>query len=457
MKITGVEQHYILQSRWPAIKAKIDKINARLLAEHAPELNIQVSEPEFRKSGSNKVGGIMSVVRVDISRVVDAPIGKIELLAETKVDLKMLKNPISSPIELLARTTVDADSELMLHTTYTTLSNEEEELITGSRKDPCFCDHCQTDRPRIYIYTVRTDEGIKRVGSGCLETFSGFKMQNWQKAYASVNKLLDDAQVISFSEAPLHVVVPVDLLLCEAIETIQARGYSSGYSGEISTGMEAFEELRLKLIESDTLDIPYPEATRAKAKLVKDFIIDSELSPATRANDYYRNLRLLLNFGYATVRQAGLLTSGVISQEKEAERLKEIAKKSVLGNEQFGAEGDKVLLKNLRVDDVYPKETQYGWVTKITMYDEENRMFFWQASGQKDIKKGEIVNLAGTLKEPERYYSNKYEKDMVKNVLTRCTFHTLEEIEELAKKPAPKAKAKRAKSTSQQSHSPAPF
>jgi hypothetical protein len=453
MKITGVEQHYILQSRWPSIKAKIDKINARLKADHAPELNIQVSDPEFRKSGKDGSGDMMSLVKVDISRVVDAPIGKVELLAETKVDLKLLKNPI----DLLAKTTIDVDSELMLHTTYTKLSTEEEEHITGARKDPCFCDHCQTDRPRIYIYTVRTDEGIKRVGSGCLETFSGFKMQNWQKAYASALKLLDDAQQISFSDAPLHVVVPVDLLLCEAIETIQARGYRSGYAGEISTGMEAFEELRLKLIASDTLDIPYPQATREKAKVVKDFIIDSELDPAKKVNDYYRNLRLLMNFGYATVRQAGLLTSGVISQEKEAARLAEIAAKSVLGNEKFGACGDKVLLKNLRVDYVEPKETIHGMSTRITMYDDANRMFFWQASGVKDIKKGEIVNLAGTLKEPQEFYSPRLEKQMVKNVLTRCTFHTLEEIEELANKPAPKAKVKRTKVLSQESAEPAPF
>ena len=457
MKITGVEQHYILQSRWPAIKAKIDKINARLKAEHAPELNIQVSEPEFRKSGADKIGGLMSVVRVDISRVVDAPIGKVELLAETKVDLKLLKNPIKNPIELLARTTVDADSELMLHTTYTTLSSEEEELITGSRKDPCFCDHCQTDRPRIYIYTVRTDEGIKRVGSGCLETFSGFKMQNWQKAYASVNKLLDDAQEISFSDAPLHVVVPVDLLLCEAIETIQARGYRSGYAGEISTGVEAFEELRLKLIASETLDIPYPEATRAKAKEVKDFIIDSELNPAKRANDYYRNLRLLLSFGYATVRQAGLLTSGVISQEKEAAQELERKKHAGVANEFYGKAGDKVLLKNLVVDDVYPSFGKFGPKTKVTMYDEQKRMFVWEASGHKDIEKGSIVNVAGILKEPETFYSGKLAKEMCKNVIKNCTFHTLEEIEELANKPAPKARVKRTKAAPELSESPAPF
>jgi hypothetical protein len=439
MKITGVEQHYILHSRWSGIKAKIDKINAKLRADHAPELNIQVSEPEFRKTGRDGNGDIMSMVKVDISRVVDAPIGRIELLAETKVDIHKIAQ--NKEIELLAETTIDPDTDLMLHTTYTTLTQEEEQLITGHRKDACFCDHCQTSRPRIYIYTVRTQEGIIRVGSGCLETFSGFKMQNWQKAYASALKLLDEAQSISFTDAPLHAVVPVQLLLCEAIETIDSRGYRSGYAGEISTGMEAFEDLRIKLIDANSMTLQYPQATLDKAKKVTDFIIDSELTPEKRVSDYYRNLRLLMNYGHATVRQAGLLASSVIALAKEEAQEAERKKSAGLANELFGKEGDKVILKNLRIDDVYPRPSKYGGVsTRISMYDEENRLFVWEASGEKDCKVGDIVNVAGTMKEPQKFYSHKHGKDMLKNVITRCTFHTLEELEELAKKPAPKTK-----------------
>jgi hypothetical protein len=87
------------------------------------------------------------------------------------------------------------------------------------------------------------------------------------------------------------------------------------------------------------------------------------------------------------------------------------------------------------------------------MYDEENRLFVWEASGLKDIKVGETVNVAGTMKAPDKFYSQKHGKEMVKNVITRCTFHTLEELEELAKKPAPKAK----KAKAALEESPAPF
>jgi hypothetical protein len=121
------------------------------------------------------------------------------------------------------------------------------------------------------------------------------------------------------------------------------------------------------------------------------------------------------------------------------------AKGTNLANEHFGTEGERIPLKNLQVASAYADEGRYGWQTKITFYDEKNRLFEWNAAGRIDLKAGETVHLVGTLGKHETFESKKYEKIMYKNTLKRCKFHSLEEIDEIIEKgknPKPKRRAK---------------
>lgn len=430
MRNRDFDHSYILQNRMPALQAKIDKINEKLKSAMAPLIVMTVSGPEIRRYDA-KQGDYMSVMRVDLSRELQAPIGKIELLAATKID---------------------PTTQFMEHRTFTKLTPEENDKIRNPLA-PCLCDHCETNRLRVNIYTLKTSEGVKRVGSGCLDNFTGFKMIRWQEAYSSAVKAVEEAEQITFTDAAEHTVIPVETFLCEAIDQIAQSGYQSGYNGSYSTGMETFAVLRAKLLEVDGPEISYSPQTKAKAAEIKAFIIDSELNPIKRANDYYSNLRGLLNFGYLTVRQSGLLSSSIVSHDKEMAQLKEQSLKSTLGNTFYGTEGEKVLLKSLRVDNAYSDPNSQWAKTKITMYDDQGHMFVWNASGFIEVKKESIVNISGTLTKHNAWESKRLGKTMYENTLKFCKFHTLEEIEELIATPV---KVKKPRKTKALEDSPSP-
>lgn len=413
MRNRDFDHYFILQDRMPTLQAKIDRLNEKLRSAGAPLIVLKVGAPEVRRTDLANNGDYMKVSKVEISREVLAPIGKIELLAATKID---------------------PTTQFMEHRTFTKLTRAEDEKVR-SPVAPCFCDHCETNRLRIYIYTLKTPEGVSRVGSGCLDSFAGFSMSKWQESYRAAIKAAEEIEEITFTAAEEHAVIPVDLFLREAVSQIEANGYKNGYSGGFHTGNETFTALRFKLKELEDGELSFTPETVKRANEVKKFIIDSQANPAKRVDDYYSNLRALVDFGYLTHRQSGLLASSVISYDKEFKLAQEQAKKAGMANEFYGQPKDKLLLKNLTVEGAYPKDTQWGTQTEIVMYDQENRLFKWKATGYFELKQGQTVHLSGTLSQHRQYTSNKYNKEMFENTVTRCKFHTLEEIDELLAAP----------------------
>lgn len=423
MRNRDFDHHYILQDRMPTLQSKIDKLNEKLKAAGAPLITLKLGEPEVRRIDPEGNGDYMPVRRVEVSREVLAPIGRIELLAATKID---------------------PTTQFMEHRTFTKLTRAEDEKVR-SPIAPCFCDHCETNRLRIYIYTLKTPEGVSRVGSGCLDSFAGFSMSKWQEAYKAAVKTVEEIEAITFTDAQEHTVIPVDLFLREAVVQIEANGYRNGYSGGYHTGGETFTVLRAKLKEIEDGEIEYSPQTVKKADEIKAFIISSQLNPVKRADDYYSNLRALLDFGHLTHRQAGLLASSVISHEKEMRQVQEQAKMAGVANAFYGSPKDKVKLKNLKVDGVYPKDGQWGPKTEIVMYDEQGHMFKWNATGLFDLKKGQTVHLTGTLAKHENWTSHKLGKEMFQNTVSHCKFHSLEEIEALIVTPVKVKKPRKAR------------
>lgn len=423
MRNRDFDHHFILQDRMPALQSKIDKLNEKLKAAGAPLIVLKIGAAEVKRIDPEGTGDYMPVRSVEVSRELLAPIGKIELLAATKIDLT---------------------TDFMEHRTFRKLTPAEDEKVRKPVSS-CFCDHCETNRLRIFMYTLKTAEGLSRVGSGCLDSFAGFSMSKWQEAYKTALKAVEDAGAITFTDAQEHTVIPVDLFIREAVSQIEKNGYQNGYAGGYHTGFETFTALRAKLKELEDGELVYAPHVVKKADEVKAFIINSQLNPVKRDDDYYSNLRALLDFGHLTSRQAGLLASSVISHEKEQRQIQEQAKMVGVANAFYGAPKDKVKLKNLIVDGAYQKDGQWGPKTEIVMYDDQGHMFKWNATGLFDLKKGQTVHLTGTLAKHENWTSHKHGKEMFQNTVSHCKFHTLEEIEELIATPAKVKKPRKAR------------
>lgn len=423
MRLKENEERFILESALPLLRAKIDKINEKLQTAKVPLISMTAGEPHIRKFRSGMFFGGLPVVKVELSRAVTAPIGEVKVLALTKVDNK---------------------TEFMEHKTFTKLTPEQDEKIRLPEA-PCLCEHCNRNQPRVYIYTLETPDGVKRVGSGCVEGYTGFNFKIWQAAYEKAVEAVDKYVEIDFAAVQAHSVLPVDAFMCEVALQTEKFGYQTRADHGISTGQESFSELTLKLDALEAGEYSYPREIIELVEKVKDFFRETEFDVAKRDIDYYANLRALMQFGHLTTRQASLLGSTIVHYQSQMAKKATVKAGQELGNEFFGTVKDRIPLKNLKVDSVWTDHGQFGLTTKITMFDDKNRMFVWKASGGFDVKSGDVVHLVGTIAKHETWYSKKLGKDMHENSLQRCKFHTLEEIDELisaANSPKAKRKAK---------------
>jgi len=433
MQLRNQEERYILVDRLQLLQQRIDKINEKLANSKAPLIQMTVSEPEIRRMNLGVGTRMLPVVKVALVRELTGPKGE---------------------VKMLALSTVDKTTQWMSHKTFTKLTPEQDEQVRLT-DTPCLCDHCGTNRIRIYMYTLETEDGIKRIGSGCVDEFAGLQIRGWQAAYQKAIESIEQFSEIDFSMADDHSVVPVMDYLKEAIMQINEIGYMTRTNHGRSTAAEAFTALGQKM-DLEGGSPSYPAATVDKASEVRDYILKSEADPSKRDEDYWKNLRSLIQFGHLTIRQASLLCSSVKSYESHLSKLQSVVEGAELANEYFGNKGERTPLKNLTISYIDPKyDGKFGPTTKITMYDEKNHLFEWRAAGLFDLKKGDVVHLVGTIDDQETFESKKYNKTMHKNILKRCKFHTLEEIDELieaAKNPKPKSRS-RAKQT-QEEHQP---
>lgn len=423
MILKDKEDRYVLESALPLLRTKIDKINEKLKTSKAPFIEMAVGEPHVRQFRSGFIFGSLPVVKVELSRAVNSPVGEVKVLALTKVDL---------------------DTEFMEHKTFVKLTPEQDIQIRMAQAS-CLCDHCGVNRRRVYIYSLDTPDGLKRVGSNCTEDFTGFNFKTWQAAYEKAVEAVDKYVEIDFSAVQANSVLPVDAFMCEAVLQIQKYGYQTRADHGVSTGQESFAALNLKFDSIESGEYAYPPDVVRLVENVKDFFRTTEYDLAKRDVDYYSNMRSLMQFGHLTTRQASLLGSTIAHYQGQMAKKVTVKAGQELGNEFFGTVKARIPLKNLKVDNVWAEHGQFGLTTKITMYDDKNRMFVWKASGGFDVKAGDVVHLVGTIAKHETWHSKKLGKDMLENSLQRCKFHTLEEIDELisaAKTPKTKRKSK---------------
>lgn len=422
MQIIHQQKRYVLQTRMPLLQQRIDAINEKLKAAKAPLIEMSITGPFVQRIHFGLYSRLLPVMKVELNRELDGPKGE---------------------VKVLALSTVDKTTQWMEHKTFTKLTPEQDMQVRLT-DTPCLCDHCGTNRIRVYMYTLETQDGIKRVGSGCVDEFAGLSIRSWQAAYAKAEESIEKYSEIDFSVVDDHSVVPVLEFLKESIMHVKEHGYLTFNESGRSSGFEAFQALGDRM-DAEGESPTYPPEVVAKAKAVRDHILTSAADPQRRDKDYWCNLISLVEYGHLTMRQSSLLCSSIKSYETHLKKLALPAQGAVIANEHVGTVGERIPLKNMRVTYVDPELGEYGWKTEITMYDEKNRLFKWNASGTFDLKAGDTVHLVGTIAKPKTFYSNKYEKTMFQNNLQRCKFHTLEEIDEIiekAKNPKPKRRVK---------------
>jgi hypothetical protein len=396
--------------------AHVSRLNDKLKANGAPILEYECSNTSILRYPD---GNLYPVIQVSLKRNLDAPVGQVELISMSKVNLV---------------------TEVMSHKTYRDLTKQER-LAVEHPAGACLCDHCETVRPRVYMYTLKTHEGIKRVGSGCLDKYTGLDYKRWIDAYQNATNEIDKLREMDFTEAVHHAVHPASTFLCEAIELIESTGFKPKSYGASCTGHIAFENLIAKSSDLNETIAEYSHQVSAKAREVLDFLLETEFDPKRSGSDYHNNMKLVAEFGYLTRDQAPLLASSVVAYHEHEIQKQKSLEQSHIGRLHIGASAEKVILEDLTVEYVQRREGRYGESTELRFLDQSGNLIKWKASGRKDLVAGEKINLKGTVADHEEWYSSKYSKLVACTKLKNCKI--LSDVDLKKAKETPEKKKRR--------------
>jgi hypothetical protein len=411
----------ILADRLPILLKKIARVNEKLKAGALPLIEVT---HEFNHITNVKVVGA-GTVKLPMARVLIA---------------REAPSAATGYVQLLAKTTIEASlgSAAMQHRTYGEITPEQRERIQNP-KEAGACDHCTSNRQRSYIFTLNTPGGTMRVGGGCLKDFMGFDMSRWTN---SLNEVIDEAERLShitFKEINEHEVIPVRMFLGEAIKHVATHGYRNRDSGYPTGGLTF--EICQALIDERESEMEEPEM-EDQVSAVIGYIKNSVNRPEDINKDYFVNLRTMLDVGYLTQNQANLIASSVASFHRFEADLAKKAANSTVGVNFIGTQKERLVLKDLRIEGVYPDHGQYGTTSKFTFIDADNNVYQWKASGFFEPEIGRVVTVQGTVKEHSTFFTKMYGKEVNCTVLTHCKFLTPEDVLALeSKKPRKKSAA----------------
>lgn len=337
------------------------------------------------------------------------------------------------------------------------------ELPTELRDCAPSCDHCKKNRRRIDTF-VLTDADTKliRVGRNCLADFVrdddvATALRLWS-LLSSIRGLFAGDEDEGFGGGGYgESYLPSTTFLACTSSAIRDSGWVSKKA--------AYEDVSGRKIStaSVALEIATPLPTRADAKAVAwwkaaqpnedDFneaaaIVEwaAELADRDDLNDYLHNLRVSVARGYVTNRDMGIVASAVMAFRREtagAAGAVETAAKVLAGvykkkaNEWFGEVGERYMVE-VTVTGTRYVESMYGTSLLVMAETEDGTSFKTFASGDvamtipgeddecvvfangpgtgtRDVREGDKVWIAGTVKKHDTY------KDRKNTMLTRAS------------------------------------
>jgi len=289
----------------------------------------------------------------------------------------------------------------------------DRELPEHFRTCKATCDHCNTIRLRNDTFVLENESGdMKRVGRNCLADF--LRTDDIARAvgiYSLISKVqsaivgeCDEGAYFGGGSNTGHIGTLYYLAL--VVAAIRLHGWlskkESYEQGGIPTAERAESNSIGKPIESDVV-----EAAQV-------FEWCQSLGERDNLSDYLNNLRVGSSLGYVDNRSKGIVASAVQAFRRElADEQARALRTNAAPSCHVGKVGDKLSF-TATVTRVFLKDGMYGLTTIVGMEDKAGNNYTWFASGRKDVKVGQAVQVKGTVKSHGEFQGVK------QTTLTRC-------------------------------------
>jgi hypothetical protein len=268
------------------------------------------------------------------------------------------------------------------------------------------CQHCNTARKnRIYTYLVRNVETgeTTQVGSTCIKDFTGWAGKPFFIDTESLTEELGGF-IGGFSSAPEdtpETVVAVAWAVSRLYGWVAA---SAAWEGRQSTRSLVEKYLYGRSKADRELQDEIASEIPAAADMAKT-IITALLEGLEGDGDYVTNLKICLQAAFVSHRHMGIVVSAVAAYEKLiGERVREEAQQKQRAASEFAGSVMEKLTVTGTVATLKPVETTYG-TSMLVIVEAGSTVakMFTTAAWAWDVKQGQEITLAGTVKAHEEY------------------------------------------------------
>lgn len=391
----------------PAVRAKLDKLNARAEKLGLPGFSVTVGEP-FERQHPDPVKARMGIMLTYVSIEVLGPVVKV------------------AGWELIGRVDFEDGSNIVSTRPGAVMPNH-------FRATNGWCEHCKTMRKRNSIFVFKADADGKhiQVGRSCLRDFMGASPEAalWSiGAFSNLFAEIDDALNENRGRRDWRVLT-VDVLQAAA-QTVREHGFMSKKAAMDQGGMSSADDVSDLLFNPnvyakvagrygtlvDGRKRPTAEeaaADRAKAERVASWVLDTwGAKPDSERSDYEYNAVELLMHDSVSPQRIGLLTSLIAAYDREHEEAKKREKlvDAWVGKIKERREFDTIYLGCNSFDGSFGTMWIGRFATPEGMLVYKGNAPFWNTG----IDAGAPVKFKGTIKAHDDYKGRK------QTLVSRC-------------------------------------
>lgn len=301
---------------------------------------------------------------------------------------------------------------------------------------PDYCDHCHKRRHRIDTFIVKGQDGqLRQIGRNCLADFLGGQDPKQILWYFSLRELVGRAVSEADEETERggrrrQLGASPNRVLTAAAAIVRTYGYVKASEANEEGGREpTSHKIRWAIFDRHIGSQLPPDSKRKLEELLKvadhPTPADEELVKAAVAwfnglpkaekdrSEFFHNIDVLLNSENVTPRDVGFLGALLPSYHRATTQAKERAAQPNKKNEVVGTVGQKLAPTQVTVITTQNIQSQYGVTQLCRMEDAEGRLFVWFNSGGNKLEQGQNLVITGTIKKHDDY------KGRMQTVLTR--------------------------------------
>ena len=308
------------------------------------------------------------------------------------------------------------------------------EIPTKYYTSDCYCEHCNTNRWRKYLYLVKNVESgeIKQVGKSCLADYTHGLNADLIAQYRSLFTGLEEEEGREPSFDSLgfrdYEYLDIEELTRYIAETIRHYGFvpksednnfeknakrPTAYLAEdlydayrkntrrFTFCMKWYDELR-EMIERDHFDPESAEATQMAHDALA-WIAEQDDSRSA----YLHNLKLVCSLKEITRRHYGILASLIPTWNKSLvrEAAREEKRKVEGSSKHVGKIGERTTFDIASTEVVTSWETDYGTMWLIKFVTTDGNVLMWRSSSIHNLPDdySTIKKIVGTIKDHDEF------------------------------------------------------